>query len=80
MLPHFCETDFREVLRDLREAGYAFENNWFAPHFEFRFRGWAICPRDVEVELRTALEPNVLGEEPGPAAGPSLIARWSVCR
>jgi uncharacterized protein (DUF2126 family) len=67
MLPHFCETDFADVIRDLREAGYPFEADWFAPHFEFRFpRIGDFVQREVQVELRTALEPwHVLGEEPG---------------
>ena len=67
MLPHFCETDFRDVIRDLREAGFPFEADWFAPHFEFRFpRIGDLEQRDIHVELRTALEPwHVLGEEPG---------------
>ncbi len=67
LLPHFCETDFRDVLRDLRDAGYAFEPEWFAPHFEFRFpRIGEFAQRDIHVELRTALEPwHVLGEEAG---------------
>ena len=67
MLPHFCETDFRDVIRDLRDAGYSFEPEWFAPHFEFRFpRIGEFAQRDMRVELRTALEPwHVLGEEPG---------------
>ncbi len=70
MLPHFCETDFREVIRDLCDAGYPFDFEWFAPHFEFRFpRIGDFSQRDVEVELRTALEPwHVLGEE-GAAGG-----------
>jgi uncharacterized protein (DUF2126 family)/transglutaminase-like putative cysteine protease len=67
MLPHFCETDFKDVIRDLRDAGYPFEFDWFAPHFEFRFpRIGDLKQRDLEIELRTALEPwHVLGEEPG---------------
>ena len=67
MLPHFCETDFKDVIRDLRDSGYPFEFEWFAPHFEFRFpRIGDFAQRDVVVELRTALEPwHVLGEEPG---------------
>ena len=67
MLPHFCETDFRDVIRDLRESGYPFEFDWFAPHFEFRFpRIGDLAQRDLQIELRTALEPwHVLGEEPG---------------
>ena len=67
MLPHFCETDFRDVIQDLRDAGHPFEFDWFAPHFEFRFpRIGDLEQRDLQIELRTALEPwHVLGEEPG---------------
>jgi len=70
MLPHFCETDFKDVIRDLRDAGFPFEFDWFTPHFEFRFpRIGDFAQRDVQVELRTALEPwHVLGEE-GAAGG-----------
>jgi len=70
MLPHFCETDFKDVIQDLRAAGYPFQADWFAPHFEFRFpRIGDLAQRDIEVELRTALEPwHVLGEE-GAAGG-----------
>jgi uncharacterized protein (DUF2126 family) len=70
MLPHFCETDFKDVIHDLRDAGFPFEFDWFAPHFEFRFpRIGDFAQRDVQVELRTALEPwHVLGEE-GAAGG-----------
>ncbi len=69
MLPHFCRTDFNEVLRDLRDSGYSFEADWFDPHFEFRFpRIGDLAVRDIHLELRSALEPwHVLGEEP--AAG-----------
>jgi uncharacterized protein (DUF2126 family)/transglutaminase-like putative cysteine protease len=72
MLPHFCETDFRDVIGDLREAGYPFEFDWFAPHFEFRFPFIGdLEKRDMQIELRTALEPwHVLGEEP---AGGSTV-------
>jgi uncharacterized protein (DUF2126 family) len=67
MLPHFCGTDFKDVIRDLRDAGYPFESDWFAPHFEFRFPFIGdLEQRDIQIELRTALEPwHVLGEEPG---------------
>ena len=58
---------FSEVLDDLQRAGYPFEPEWFAPHFEFRYPGlWAASTTTgIEIELRQAIEPwYVLGEEP----------------
>jgi uncharacterized protein (DUF2126 family) len=65
MLPHFVWQDFRDVLRDMREAGFPLQDDWFAPHFEFRFPRYGAVERGgVELELRQALEPwHVLGEE-----------------
>ncbi len=65
MLPHFVWQDFTDVIGDMREAGHAFQPEWFAPHQEFRF---PICGatqfREIHLELRNALEPwHVLGEE-----------------
>jgi len=65
MLPHFIEMDWKDVLEELRGAGYPFQDEWFAPHLEFRFPLiGSVSARGVTVELRHALEPwNVLGEE-----------------
>ena len=65
MLPFFVQQDWEDVMTGLREAGYAFEREWFAPHFEFRFPLIGlIMKRGIQLELRHALEPwNVLGEE-----------------
>ena len=65
MLPHFVAQDIRDVVKDLRAAGYAFEEHWFDPFIEFRFpRFGTVVYEGVELELRQAIEPwNVLGEE-----------------
>jgi len=65
LLPHFVDQDFGDVIGDLREAGYPFKQEWFAPHQEFRFPliGEAHY-RELGLEVRAALEPwHVLGEE-----------------
>ncbi len=65
MLPHFVQLDWEDVLEDLMKAGFAFQKEWFAPHFEFRFPLiGAIDQRGMHLELRQALEPwHVMGEE-----------------
>ncbi len=67
MLPYFVARDFREILDDLGRAGYAFEADWFAPHFEFRYPVFGrVNHAGIELEIRQAGEPwYVLGEEPG---------------
>jgi uncharacterized protein (DUF2126 family) len=69
MLPHFVSQDFQEVLDDLSGAGFHFDQQWFASHFEFRFPLIGqFTQRGIQVELRQAIEPwHVLGEQP--AAG-----------
>ncbi|MBQ1784566.1 MAG: transglutaminase family protein [Gammaproteobacteria bacterium] len=65
MLPWFIEQDFKDVLSELRTAGHAIDDGWFAPHFEFRFPkigDYAVA--GIALELRNALEPwHVMGEE-----------------
>jgi uncharacterized protein (DUF2126 family) len=66
MLPHFLRSDLGRIIDDLNRAGFAFRNEWFDAHYEFR------CPQigdfeqqGIKVELRQAIEPwYVLGEEP----------------
>jgi len=67
MLPYFVATDFHDVLEDLRRAGYAFDDSWYAPFHEFRFpRYGTVTYSGIEIELRQAIEPwHVLGEEMG---------------
>ncbi len=55
MLPHFVARDFREVLDDLGRAGYPFEADWFAPHFEFRYPVFGRANHaGIELEIRQA--------------------------
>ncbi len=65
MLRQFIEQDFAHVIDDLRQAGYAFSLDWYAPFFEFRFpRIGGVEIEGMELQLYTALEPwHVLGEE-----------------
>ncbi len=65
LLPHYVWQDFKDVIEDLQATGYAFDEAWFQPFFEFRFpRYGTISVRDIQLELRAAIEPwNVLGEE-----------------
>lgn len=67
LLPNPVRFDLAEVLRDLRGAGFDFQDDWFAPHVEFRFPVIGAVHYDgLKLELRTAIEPwYVLGEEPG---------------
>jgi len=68
MLPKFIEMDFHDVMSEMRAAGYAFDDSWFAPHVEFRFPLiGSVCSAGIELTLRNALEPwHVMGEEGAP--------------
>lgn len=65
MLPHFCERDFADAIEELRQLGAPLDADWFATHFAFRFPLIGeVAVRDVQLELRHALEPwHVLAEE-----------------
>lgn len=64
MLPHYVWEDFRDVLRDLAQHGFALNEDWFKAQLEFRF---PFCGeveyQGTHLEIRQALEPwHVLGE------------------
>jgi uncharacterized protein (DUF2126 family) len=65
LMPHFVAQDFADVLAEMRRDGFALEDAWFAPHFEFRFPKFGdFSTRGMTLELRQALEPwHVMGEE-----------------
>ena len=65
MLPWFVRQDFGDVLEELGRSGFALDQEWFAPHFEFRFPLYGeVAVRGTHLQLRQALEPwHVLGEE-----------------
>lgn len=65
LLPHFLQADIADVAADLRAHGIEFETSWLDPFSEFRFpRFGTVVLRDMEVELRGAIEPwNTLGEQ-----------------
>jgi uncharacterized protein (DUF2126 family)/transglutaminase-like putative cysteine protease len=81
MLRHYVEQDFQDVLEELSALGYPLDAAWFAPHFEFRFPKLGhVALRDMQLELRHALEPwHVLGEE-ATAAGTTRYVDSSVER
>ena len=68
LLPTFAQMDFDDVMADLRNAGFAFDAQWFAPHFAFRFPLVGdVTAMGAEMTLRNALEPwHVMGEEGSP--------------
>jgi uncharacterized protein (DUF2126 family)/transglutaminase-like putative cysteine protease len=65
MLPHYLWADLLEVIRELNDAGYPLQPDWYAPFLEFRFPRYGTLQfADIELELRAAIEPwLVLGEE-----------------
>jgi uncharacterized protein (DUF2126 family) len=65
LLPSIVQQDLDDVLQEMRDAGFAFDPSWFAPHFEFRFPlVGQVQSRGIALTLRNALEPwHVMGEE-----------------
>lgn len=65
MLPHFIAQDLKDVVRDLKEAGFPVDFDWFLPFIEFRFPRYGTASyQGMTLELRQAIEPwHVLGEE-----------------
>lgn len=81
MLGAFLWEDFLSVLTDLQQAGFAFDPNWYAAQYEFRFPFFgSISHQGLTLQLRGALEPwHVLGED-GVAGGMSRYVDSSVER
>ncbi len=67
MLRHYVESDMKDVVRDLNDAGYDFKFDWLTPFIEFRFpRYGSVQIGDVNMHIFNAIEPwHVLGEESG---------------
>lgn len=65
MLRHFVWEDLKDVIRDMQEAGYPLQEEWFTPFLEFRFPHiGTIHLNGMQLDLHAALEPwHVLGEE-----------------
>ncbi len=65
LLPTFIAMDFDDVLAELRDAGFDFDPQWFAPHHTFRFPLLGeYAANGIKLEVRMALEPwHVMGEE-----------------
>jgi uncharacterized protein (DUF2126 family)/transglutaminase-like putative cysteine protease len=65
LLPQGAIRDIGAVVADLRAHGIDFEESWLDPFTEFRFPRIGLARAgDVELELRSAIEPwHVLGEE-----------------
>jgi uncharacterized protein (DUF2126 family) len=68
MLPHFAWADLKDVVEDMNAHGFAFDAEWYRPHWDFRFPKIGSVQYDgVGLEVRTALEPwHVMGEEGAP--------------
>ena len=64
-MEHYVKEDLKDVVTQLNAAGYEFKLDWFDPFFEFRFPLYGqVEVKDIQIELRSAIEPwNVLGEE-----------------
>lgn len=65
LIEHYVREDIKDIVAQLNKAGYAFEEDWFNPFFEFRFPLHGMLEiNNIHLELRAGIEPwNVLGEE-----------------
>ena len=80
-LPHYLAADLRAVLGELRNAGYPIQNDWFAPHVDFRFPLYGSAQvGDLQLELRGALEAWPTMGEQGAVGGTARYVDSSVER
>ena len=65
MLPHYVWDDLSWVIKDLNDAGYPIDLDWFLPFQEFRFPHYGrFHVAGLQMDIHGAIEPwHVLGEE-----------------
>jgi len=65
MLPHYLWQDLLDIVDDVRDSGFDFDEQWLKAFWEFRFPLYGTrFVGDIKLELRAAIEPwHVLGEE-----------------
>ncbi|KAA5544409.1 transglutaminase family protein [Roseiconus nitratireducens] len=66
LLPHFVWHDLGDLLDVLARHGVDLQQEWFLPHYEFRFpKIGEVRLDDLQMEVRSAIEPwYLMGEEP----------------
>ncbi len=84
LLPHFVELDWEDVVADLREAGYAFQKDWFAAALRVSISAHRLnhSKRNAAGAAARAWSRGMCWAKKHPAARQfaTWIRRWSGCR